>query len=162
MVENPDRFARAVEQVLLHEGGYRNDPRDPGGETHFGISKRTYPALNIRDLTREQAEAIYYRDWWVRFGYGAIDDDPLAAKVLDLSVNMGPGAAHKLLQEALNETAGADLPRDGVMGANTLSAVNTHPCPKLLLATVKLLAVRNYLRIGKQRYLAGWIRRAIA
>ncbi|WP_425526518.1 glycosyl hydrolase 108 family protein [Xanthomonas oryzae] len=50
--------------MLSHEGGYVNDPRDPGGETQWGISKRAYPELNIRALTRDQAIEIYRRDYW--------------------------------------------------------------------------------------------------
>ncbi len=61
---NADRkFAVALEKVLAHENGYVNDPDDPGGETKFGISKRSYANLNIKDLTREQAAEIYYRDF---------------------------------------------------------------------------------------------------
>ncbi|MBI5343968.1 MAG: hypothetical protein HZB83_01285, partial [Deltaproteobacteria bacterium] len=48
-----DNFERAIAFVLRHEGGYANDPRDPGGETNFGISKRAYPMLNIKDLSVE-------------------------------------------------------------------------------------------------------------
>src|SRR5690606_28008981 len=56
-----ERFRRAVEVVLKHEGGYVNNPSDPGGETKYGISKRSYPELDIANLTQEDAIAIYYR-----------------------------------------------------------------------------------------------------
>ncbi|MBI5843910.1 MAG: hypothetical protein HZB23_04475 [Deltaproteobacteria bacterium] len=48
---------------MAHEGGYVNDPADPGGETRFGISRRAYPNEDIKALTRERAAEIYYRDY---------------------------------------------------------------------------------------------------
>src|SRR5574343_1427713 len=99
-----ERFLKAVARVLEHEGGYVNDPADAGGETKYGISKRSYPHLNIMALTREQAKKIYYRDWWRRYGYDMIADAGLAAKTFDLSVNMGAKQAHKLLQRSVNAT----------------------------------------------------------
>src|SRR5690606_26803467 len=85
-----ERFRRAVEVVLAHEGSYVNDPADPGGETKFGISKRQYPDLDIASLTREQAVEIYRRDWWDKYGYGRLASPAIATKVFDLSVNVGP------------------------------------------------------------------------
>lgn len=65
-----ENFEKAVAFVLRHEGGYTNDNRDPGGETKFGISKRAYPSLDIKNLTEEQAKVIYRRDYWDRAGCG--------------------------------------------------------------------------------------------
>ena len=59
-----DRFARAIERVLEHEGGDADDPRDPGGKTRWGISQRAYPFLDLSTLTREAAIALYRRDAW--------------------------------------------------------------------------------------------------
>ena len=52
-------FETAIAFVLNEEGGYSNDPRDPGGETNFGISKRAHPQVDIKNLTLEEAESIY-------------------------------------------------------------------------------------------------------
>ena len=60
------RFLKAFEKVLRHEGGYVNDPLDLGGETKYGISKRSYPHLDIKNLTLDQAKQIYFRDFWQR------------------------------------------------------------------------------------------------
>ena len=49
-------FDTAFDRLIGHEGGYVNNPADPGGETKYGISKRSYPSLNIANLTREMAE----------------------------------------------------------------------------------------------------------
>lgn len=157
-----ERFLKAVEKVLQHEGGYVNDRKDPGGETNFGISKRSYPKLNIRALTRERAVKIYYTDWWQRYGYDMIADDDLMAKVFDFAVNMGASRAGKLLQEAVNRTSPDRLTVDGILGPLSIEAVNNHPNPPLLLAEVKLGAIAFYAGLkNAPRYLLGWVRRAL-
>ena len=57
-------FPDCISHVLAAEGGLVNDPKDPGGVTKFGISQRSYPALNIRELTPDDAKALYQRDYW--------------------------------------------------------------------------------------------------
>ena len=52
-------FERAIDKTLAWEGGYVNDPKDPGGETKYGISKRAHPDVDIKNLSREKACAIY-------------------------------------------------------------------------------------------------------
>ncbi|PZN06451.1 MAG: hypothetical protein DIU69_13250, partial [Bacillota bacterium] len=72
---NDEKFLRAVDVVLKHEGGLSEHPSDPGGITHWGISLRSYPELGeegIRNLTREQAAEIYYRDFYAKYGYARI------------------------------------------------------------------------------------------
>ena len=64
-------FDAAFDRLIWHEGGYANDPDDPGGETNWGISKRAYPNLVIKALTREQAREIYQRDFWNRIHFTA-------------------------------------------------------------------------------------------
>lgn len=155
-------FEKAVDMVLKHEGGYVNDPHDPGGETNYGISKRSYPNLNIRSLTINDATDIYYRDWWVRYGYNQIAHERIAIKILDLAVNMGARQAHKLLQRAVVNANGPKIDIDGVIGEQTLLAINTHPTPELVLAELRLNAIDFYLSLNKSRYLSGWIHRALS
>jgi len=90
-------FERALAFILEWEGGYSNDPKDPGGETRWGISKRSYPEINIATLTKEQAAAIYRRDYWDRCKCG---DLPLGLglAVFNAAVNQGPKSALKLLK----------------------------------------------------------------
>lgn len=155
-------FSRVIEKILKHEGGYAFDPGDPGGETKFGISKRSYPQLDILHLTREEAIAIYRRDWWERHGYEMVADEDLAVKVFDFAVNMGAIRAHKILQESVNRTAPAELSVDGLLGPLSMEAVNNHPNPPLLLAEFKLGAIAFYAGLkNAPRYLVGWVRRAI-
>lgn len=109
-------FLDLVDRVLSHEGGYVNDPNDPGGETKWGISKRSYPHLNIKDLTRQDAIAIYQRDFWQRV-QGDKLPVPFAFQALDAAVNHGIGNAVRWMQRA------AGVADDGVIGPVTLAAV---------------------------------------
>lgn len=158
-----ERFQKAVGVVLAHEGGYVNNPNDPGGETRWGISKRSYPNLDIKSLTREQAIEIYRRDWWDRLRLGEIQDPDVATKVLDLSVNVGAKTGIMLLQRAL-AAAGKPVSVDGVMGPQTIAAVNAAD-PRMVLAALRSEAAGHYrLLIAKNSKLAvferGWLNRA--
>ena len=159
-----DRFRYAVEVVLRHEGGYVYDPVDPGGETKYGISKRSYPNLDIKALTKEQAIEIYRRDWWDRYGYDRIEPLEVAAKVLDMAVNMGPDAAHRCLQRALHACGRRDVIIDGIIGPQTVGAANSVP-PEALLAALRSEAASHYRMVAFEhlelrRFLAGWLNRA--
>lgn len=57
-------FPYCLNLVLMHEGGYVNDPKDPGGETNMGISRRAFPKEDIRNLTKERVAEIYQRFYW--------------------------------------------------------------------------------------------------
>jgi lysozyme family protein len=102
-------FEEAIERVLGHEGRYVNDPEDPGGETHWGISKRSYPHLDIAALTREQAKELYRTGFWNPV-LAFISDNALKFQMLDAAVNHGMGNAVRILQRAL------DVADDGHFG----------------------------------------------
>lgn len=91
-------FDRALAFVLAREGGYVNDPRDPGGETKYGISRRAYPQLDIKGLTHADAGAIYARDYWTPAGCDQLPA-ALAIAVFDTAVNSGVRYAKGLLAE---------------------------------------------------------------
>ena len=156
-----DRFRKAVEKVLSVEGGHSNDPKDSGGETKFGISKKSYPTLDIKNLTREEAVDLYWRDFWLMYHYDKILDEKIAEKVFSFCVNMGPMRAHVLLQIALNFT-GKHVSVDGHLGPKTLEAINGHSNPAWLLATYQIQAAKFYLKLNSSRYEKGWIARALA
>lgn len=118
-------FDRAFERLIGHEGGYVNDPRDPGGETKFGISKRSYPAEDIKGLTLERAKAIYRRDFWGVAGCDAVPD-AMKFDLFDMAVNSGPVTAIKTLQRSAGVTP------DGLLGPITLQALNSTPAPRLV------------------------------
>ena len=92
-------FDRAVALVPRHEGGYVKDPRDSGGETHYGISKRAYPHLDIQALTPAEASVLYRRDYWERCHCDDLPPD-VALLVFDAAVNQGTSQAIRFLQEA--------------------------------------------------------------
>lgn len=156
-----EKFSMAINKILAQEGGYVCDPDDPGGETKFGISRRSYPDLDIENLTRDEAIAIYHQDWWQKYGYEAIEDPDLAAKIISLAVNMGPGTAHTHLQLAVMKTSDKIIKLDGIIGPQTISAVNSHPSPRLLLAELKLMVIKYYADINNPTFLRGWIYRAL-
>ncbi len=91
-----EHFNLAVEFVLVREGGYVNDPNDLGGETKFGISKRKYPDIDIKNLTIEKAKDIYYNFYWTKFNCDALPW-PLSLIHFDTHVNMLPEVAEKIL-----------------------------------------------------------------
>lgn len=93
-------FDVVFDRVLGHEGGYVNDPNDPGGETQWGISKRSYPHINIKELTRDGAKEIYRRDFWDRLGADGLPDG-VAFQLFDFAVNSGIGTAIRYLQRAI-------------------------------------------------------------
>lgn len=108
-------FDDAFDMVIRHEGGYVWDENDPGGETKFGISKRSYPDEDIAGLTLMRARELYRRDYWDK-----IQGDQLPAwisvHVFDAAVNSGVSRAAKWLQSAVGTTT------DGAIGAKTISA----------------------------------------
>lgn len=118
-------FDQAFERLIGHEGGYVNHPHDPGGETNFGISRRSYPTEDIANLTLERAKAIYLRDYWGPAGCDAVPD-PIKFDVFDMAVNSGVTRAVKTLQEAAGEAV------DGVLGPLTLQAIQSMPGPRLI------------------------------
>lgn len=160
------RFRIAVELTLNHEGGLVEHPNDPGGLTNFGISQRTYPDIDIRNLTREGAARIYYEDWWKRHRYHDIKSLPVAAKVFDTSINTGPAAAHRMLQRALRQVGFDHVAIDGVLGPQTFGATNQAEPEALLEAFIKMQ--KNYYRSIIQNnpdlavFRNGWMNRANA
>lgn len=89
-------FESAIKIILAEEGGYVNDPDDPGGETKYGISARAYPGVDIKNLTLNQAIEIYRTDYWNRI----LKFDPaLSLIALDCAVNQGVSFSNKVLAE---------------------------------------------------------------
>ncbi len=146
-------FDTAIERVLSSEGGYVNRADDPGGETQWGISKRSYPDLDIKALTREQAKAIYLRDFWLA-GHMDQFDPALAFQVLDFAVNSGIQTALRKLQQA------AGVADDGHIGPVTLAAIKARSVTDMLFLFIAYrlkfwTKLSNWPAAGK-----GWANRA--
>lgn len=110
-------FDVAFKKVLGHEGGYIDHPSDPGGETKYGISKRTYPNEDIKNLTVERAKEIYLKDFWLKASCNQMPSR-VAFVVFDAAVNSGISQSVKFLQRALGIQA------DGVVGQQTLAVIS--------------------------------------
>jgi lysozyme family protein len=153
-----DRFLRFIDVIFAHEGGYVNDPDDSGGETRYGITKRRYPELDIKHLTKEKARDIYYADFYVALNLHYIKDDLLALHLFDMAVNAGRSNAVKMLQELLK-----GVMVDGRIGPITGKAVSD--ASKLVNMVDAYIAKRvEYyykvsLRGNNQKFLKGWINR---
>ncbi len=111
-------FDKCMEFVFKHEGGYVNDPRDAGGETNMGISKRSYPNEDIRNMTKARAASIYRRDYWNPLRCDELPSG-LDLVAFDAAVNSGHSRAAKWLQSAVGS------PADGKVGPNTISAAKS-------------------------------------
>ena len=111
-----EKFRLFIDRILSHEGGYVNDPDDPGGETKFGISKRSYPNVDIKNLTREQAIRIYHSDFWEPI-HADVLPDALDYQLLDSAVNSGISQSIRFLQRAL------DVADDGHFGPHSRAAL---------------------------------------
>ena len=129
--------------VIKLEGGYVNDPRDPGGATNMGVTQRyldnarkSRPELpaSVRDLTVAQVTSLYAADQWVKI-HGDALHPPVAALAFDSAVNNGPGTAVGLLKAALASGA-ADL-----------------------AAEYAAQRAAYYARLGKPEFTLGWMRR---
>jgi len=157
-------FELAIPVILRHEGGYCWVEGDAGGETNFGISKRSYPNVDIKNLTSADASVIYKRDWWDHYGYGRINAQVIGTKVLDMAVNMGAEPAHKIVQQAINAIWTPIIDCDGVLGSQTIAAVNDAAAATLLSAIQGLQAnhYRNIVLARPQdaKFLDNWLHRA--
>ena len=154
-------FDEIIELTLEHEGGYVNDPNDLGGETNFGIAKRFYPDVDIKNLTKEGAKEIYRTDYWNKNKVDNVSDD-LKHIFFDMCVNQGKSRAVKILQKATN-AKGAKLTIDGGLGPATLGAIEKY---KPELARVRSYRVLHYANLvfkkpEQERFWFGWFRRAL-
>ncbi len=133
-----------------------------GGETNFGIAKRFYPEVDIKNLTEEEAKEIYKRDYWVRNRVEELPEN-LRHIFFDMCVNQGRGTAVKILQRACN-AKGADLAIDGGFGPGTQNAIETY---KPSLERVRCYRLKHYYDLvnskpEQERFLYGWYKRAIS
>lgn len=160
-------FNSAIVKTLEYEGGAKitEIAGDAGGLTKYGICQRSYPTVDIRNLTELQARAIYKRDYWDRLRCDQIDVHAVAASIFDCAVNMGVVATIELVQKNLNSTMAKPVAVDGVMGDMTVAAIN-RCAAEVFIATFALLRIARYAAICSKRpqnskFLLGWVKRAL-
>lgn len=139
-----------------HEGGYVNNPNDPGGETNHGITQKDVPGMDVKTITIDFAIAFYQHRYWKAF-YSQIFSQLIANKLFDMGVLFGVQTTVKMLQEVLQITA------DGDFGPDSLARVNSK-VESVVLQAFKTRLVQHALGVGaahpSERYaVAGWIRR---
>ena len=155
-------YDKCLETILHHEGGYVNHPKDPGGETNLGVTKRVYEEFggtkDMKDLTVEDVAPIYKKSYWDR-----VKGDELPAGldlcVFDFGVNAGTGRAAKYLQNLVGATA------DGAIGPATLRTVNAYVQVEGLGATIDAYQSARqgyYEKLSTfETFGKGWTRRVI-
>lgn len=158
------RFDRCFELVIGHEGSFTDDRRDRGNwtsgvigkgqlkGTKYGVSAMSYPNIDIKNLTLDQAKEIYRKDFWNK---NKCDELPAGIDylVFDSAINHGGSRAIRFLQAACN------VPVDGVIGPKTIAAANSKNVEKIIS---EFCVTRGlfYTNIGTfQTYKKGWFRR---
>lgn len=143
-------FEPAFSHIIGAEGGYTNDPKDPGGETKYGISKRAHPGEDIPNMTLKRAKELYLRDYWKPCRCDELPY-PLDYYVFDAAVNQGCVAAIKMLQEVCGVKV------DGIVGQVTIHAAHANDdIAHLYMAerAIRYFGTSNFYRYGK-----GWLKR---
>lgn len=158
-------FDKAVITVLKHEGGYVDNPNDPGGATRYGISQEMLTEEKIpfkpEEITIPIAKRLYKERYWDRMNLQDIESQELATILLDMGVLMGPYSVVKTLQGVLN------VSQDGVIGPKTIEqsnrAMSSSYSRMLLTGLIKSLQI-HFIRLVRDNpklmeFLEGWIRR---
>jgi len=186
--ESSSHFDKAILITLKHEGGFVNDPVDPGGATNWGMSIRflkndagdadgdgfldgdidkdgDIDVDDIKNMTVEEARKLYRIYFWDKYDYDTIVDFTVAARVFDMTVNMGPRQTGKIVQRALNN-CGQNVGVDGAIGKNTFAAINCTD-PEMLMAEIRQEHAQFYIDLIAakpkfEKYRKGWLRRAAA
>ncbi len=156
-------FNKAFSNLIKLEGEYVNDADDAGGETKFGISKKWYPHLDIKNLSRNDAMKIYYDDFWKCGPFEKLKNESIAVKLFELTVNIGQKHAGKCIQRALR-CCGYQIAEDGIIGTETISKTNTANYVELL-ASLRSEAAGYYRLVAEKKpdnakFLEGWLKRA--
>jgi lysozyme family protein len=143
----PELFLKCIKVVLENEGGLSDNPNDPGGLTNMGIAKKFYPNEDIKNMTKDRAIEIYYKDYWSPMHLEKLHNEDLVLHVFDHGVNCGIRTSIKLLQSIV----GVD--EDGYIGPRKLFYTNLadkRPALKIFL--------KGWLnRIKRTKFKRSWL-----
>lgn len=159
-------FTQALTFTLKWEGGYANNPNDPGGETMKGITKKVYdvwrikhglPTRNVREIETTELHSIYYNSYWLKASCHKMPL-PLAVAVFDCAVNMGTSRAIRHLQRILC------VHDDGIWGPKSQAALDAIEDIEGLCIDYNDLREDHYMNLVAARnsfsvFLKGWLRR---
>ena len=163
-----DRYDSAFKRLMILEGGHVVNEIDPGGETKYGISKRSYPDINIKSLTQQQAKEIYRKDWWQKYKYDKMatmcdgDYSEIAIRIFILAINIGAKNANKVLQRGLL-ACGEELDIDGIIGGHTKQLLLSNGHRIIFPFRSEAAGFYRSLVAGRPElkpFLKGWLERA--
>lgn len=161
--EDCNTFEKRIRDLLNAEGGFTNDPTDPGGATNMGISWKVWVANantllgvaptieNLQSLTENQAKIIYKGLYWDKISCDNINDGDLRYLLFDFYVNAG-GNAVKALKNTLN-SLGHNLTVNSEMDYETITAINNH---------ADIVALYNTFKINRKDYYDNIVNKSIA
>lgn len=171
-------FTKAFQLMIAHEGGYVNDPDDPGGETYKGVARKIFskwdgwvkidmlkrqsgfPANLDKDAELQEAIADFYRvTFWDKMKGDEIFDQSVANSIFDFGVNAGIGTSASLAQMVIGAKT------DGVIGPKSIAELNAFNAEHFL-AAFTVAKIARYVSIVKKRsasrkYFYGWVLRAL-
>lgn len=163
--DSSDLFEKALAFTLEWEGGFVDNPADPGGRTNKGITQSTYNAYlmrndrDVKNISDREVREIYYRNYWLA-SKANLFVPALAIAHFDTAVNFGVGGAIQFLQEVLG------LPADGIFGEKTAALATTHNNPETALAICEARKAYRHKRVAEKpsqrQFLAGWLNRDTA
>jgi len=173
-----------IQATIAHEGGFSDDAADRGGATMYGITEAVARANGftgaMRDLTRDQAVAIYRGQYAIKPGFAAVEaiSPPVGAELFDTGVNMGPAVPALWFQQVLNALNGggslyADIPEDGAIGPTTLAAFRAYLAKRapdaeaVMLKALNGMQAARYIdlalsRAANEAFVFGWLRARIS
>jgi lysozyme family protein len=152
-----NNYQNCLDLVLKSEGGWVNNPADPGGETNLGVTKRVWeeyvghPVQTLKNLTKADVAPLYEQKYW-RPTYGEVLPRGLDFLCFSMGVNAGPGRSVKLLQSAIG-----CIP-DGSIGPNTMAKIRESNVATLINQFSE--SRRGYYRsLNKPQFEHGWLNR---
>lgn len=166
-----DNFIYAMNVVFMHEGRLSNDKNDKGGLTNFGITlpflQQYNPSATINDipnLTKLDAQKIYKFLLWDKYNYFKIQDKNIAAKIFDMSVNIGEYESHKIAQFSINSLLKNQIAVDGILGPISIEKLNELN-PDYLMNELRQHLKNYYLLVVAKNpddrvFLNDWLNRA--
>lgn len=178
-------FAQAFEKTIGNEGGYVNDPDDPGGETYKGVARKIHPEwpgwiiidelkkigsfprkmvnpseIEIDKQLQYEVRQFYLSEYWIQCKCNNIYNQQVAESIFDFAVNAGIATSIQLAQKVVG------APQDGLIGSQTTAAINNFN-PDHFVAAFAIAKIRRYIQIITKRptsrkYFEGWVIRAVS